>query len=162
MRPICVLVSDDDAEVRSALGDVIGADHRFRVVATTGDGHEAAALAERLALEEEECGLALIDVGMSGGGAALTRRLRSLPSPPVVVAFSAHQEPWVVADLLRAGATGYVAKGRIGPGLPDLLARCHAGEVVLAVPSAGEALRLLTGGTDDPDGSRRYAGQLDA
>jgi two-component system nitrate/nitrite response regulator NarL len=145
MDPICVLVCDDDAAVRAALVDVLDADDRFLVVAVSSDGHAGAEVAARQATENG-CGLALVDVGMPGGGAELTRTLRALPSRPVVVACSAHAEPWVVADLLRAGATGYLAKGRIGADLPDLLARCATGEVVLAVPAAREALRILAAG----------------
>ena len=46
--------------------------------------------------------------------------------------------------MLRAGVVGYLVKGRIGAALPDVLARCAAGEVVLAVPCGAEALHELT------------------
>jgi len=45
--------------------------------------------------------------------------------------------------MLRAGALGFVTKGRLGDGLPDVLARCAAGEVVLSSPAAAGALRGL-------------------
>jgi hypothetical protein len=44
--------------------------------------------------------------------------------------------------MLRAGAVSYLAKGRLGE-LPDMVARCAGGEVVLAVPSGAEALKQL-------------------
>ena len=63
---------------------------------------------------------------------------------------SAETSPDVVAALLRAGVRGYLAKGRLGPDLPDLVARCAAGEVILAVPTAAQALRRLADGASPP------------
>ena len=51
-----------------------------------------------------------------------------------------------VAAMVRAGAVGYLTKGRIGESLPDVLAQCAAGEVVLATGSGAAALRVLAGG----------------
>ena len=104
----------------------------------------------------------LLDVRMPGGGAAGGPRPAALPrsrrrpgttgrhAPPVVVAVSAHTGASVVVSMLRAGVSGYLAKGRLGA-LPDLLARCADGEVVLAVPSGADALRqVLASGPEEP------------
>ncbi len=69
--------------------------------------------------------------------------MTALPRPPVVVAISAETSIATVADLVAAGAVGYLAKGRLGDTLPELLSRCVAGEVVLAAPTAAAALRIL-------------------
>ena len=45
--------------------------------------------------------------------------------------------------MLRAGVVGYVAKGRIGSTLGDVVCRVHEGEVVLAAPTAVRVLRRL-------------------
>jgi two-component system nitrate/nitrite response regulator NarL len=83
---------------------------------------------------------------MPGGGAAAAETLRGYPSAglrgPAVIAVSAITGAATVASLLRAGAVGYLAKGRLSA-LPDLVVRCANGEVVLAVPNAAEALRRL-------------------
>ena len=52
--------------------------------------------------------------------------------------------------MLRAGVSGYLAKGSLGR-LPDLVARCADGEVVLAVPGGVDALReVLASGPEEP------------
>ena len=99
--------------------------------------------------------IVLVDVRMPGGGEAAARAVLTLPdrpadgagsrtAPPVVIAVSGHTGTAVVAAMLRAGVSGYLAKGSLGH-LPDLVARCADGEVVLAVPGAVEALREVLG-----------------
>ena len=96
--------------------------------------------------------MVLLDVRMPGGGAEAARALRATASTngggagaPAVVAVSAHTGTATVVAMLQAGAVGYLAKGRLAD-LPDLVARCAAGEVVLAVPSAADALDQLVRG----------------
>ena len=59
------------------------------------------------------------------------------------MAVTADTSPEVIDAMLRAGAVGYLAKGRIGATLPDLLFRVFDGELIVAVPTAGLALRRL-------------------
>ncbi len=60
-----------------------------------------------------------------------------------MVALTAETSPDVIEAMLRAGAVGYFAKGRIGATLGDLVSRVYDGEVILATPTAGLALRRL-------------------
>lgn len=137
-RSIRVLVADDSPEVLSAIVSVLDDDPRFTVVATAGSGAEAVGLVADLPVD-----VVLLDVHMPGGGPEPAQLLASLPNPPAVVAISAQSGSTVVEEMLRAGAVGYFTKGRIGGSLPDLLARCVDGEVVLATPAAAAALRSL-------------------
>ncbi len=142
-----VVVADDDVSVRSALQEVLDADDRFHVVGVAASGIELASVAA-----ETRPDVVLLDVRMPDGGVvaarALLHRLRAddgdrLSSPlPTVIAVSAHTGVALVVAMMRVGATGFLTKGRLGE-LPDLVARCAAGEVVLAVPSGAEALRQL-------------------
>ena len=137
--PVTVLVADDDAAFREALVDVLSADERFTVVGTAASGVEVPAMCARLRPD-----LVLVDVRMSGGGAELARALRAqVGHRPMLVAVSAQTGVTTVAAMLSAGARGYLAKGRLGATLPDSLARVVAGERVLEVPGAEEALRLV-------------------
>jgi two-component system nitrate/nitrite response regulator NarL len=68
-----------------------------------------------------------------------------------VVAISADTTPEVVASMLQAGAVGFLAKGRLGATLPDVLVRMVEGEVVVAVPTGIHALRHLLQHRHDPD-----------
>ena len=142
MARIRVAIADDDAGIRSALADVLAADPRFAVVGAAATGEELCRLVRSVAAD-----VVLLDVRMPGGGADAARALGTcspVPGgrPPAVIAVSAHTGAATVASMLRAGAVGYLAKGRLAR-LPDLVARCAAGEVVLAVPSATEALRRV-------------------
>ena len=137
MARIRVAIADDDAGVRSALSDVLAADARFDVVGTVASGDLLCRLVSDVAPD-----VVLLDVRMPGGGATAAETLRAGVHRPAVIAVSAITGAATVASLLRAGAVGYLAKGRLSA-LPDMVARCAAGEVVLAVPSAAEALRRL-------------------
>lgn len=147
---IRVLVADDDDDFRSALADVLDADERFSVVGAAVDGDDAVEQASRTAPA-----VVLLDVRMPAGGPAAAARLRALPEPPVVVAVSAETGSSGIAAMLRAGATGYLAKGALGLRLPDLVARAAAGETVLEVPGGEELLQQLAaeradGPSDEP------------
>lgn len=135
-----VLVADDHPGMLAAIVSVLDDDARFEVVATAGTAQETLEQAGRVHVD-----VALVDVNMPGGGVAAARALTALPHPPVVVAVSAQAAGGVVEDMLRAGAVGYLTKGRVGGTLPDLVARCAEGEVVLAAPSAAQALRAALG-----------------
>lgn len=119
----------------------IEADARFAVVGTARNGVEAARLARELAPD-----VALLDVRMPDGGAAAVAAIASLLSAPRVVAISADANVSTVADIVRAGAVGYLTKGRIGELLPDVLARCAQGEVILATATGADALRSILAG----------------
>ena len=98
--------------------------------------------------------VALVDIRMPGGGPEAVRGLVEDAHTSIahddhprqgltVIAVSAHTGVHDVRAMLQAGATGYLAKGRIHAALPDLVHRCAYGEVVLAVPTGARALRLM-------------------
>jgi len=140
MTNIRVLIADDHPEMLAALVSAVEADARFVVAGTATSGEQAARLAAEMPLD-----LALIDVRMPGGGPAVATAIASLPEAPVVVAISAETGVSTVTAMVEAGAVGYLAKGRIGEALPELLARCANGEVVLATPTGAAALRAVLG-----------------
>lgn len=140
------MVADDDAEFRAAARAVLDADGRFVVVAEADTGLALGDLVARVGAH-----LVVVDVRMPHGGPGAVAAIRArtawpAPGRPVVCALSAQTGTPVVAAMLTAGATGFLAKGALGGDLPDLLARCARGEVVLAVASAGKALGQLLAG----------------
>jgi DNA-binding NarL/FixJ family response regulator len=143
MRVIRVAVADDDDGFREALVDVLNADPRFTVVAAAATGDDLV----RLACDTRP-DLVVLDVRMPNGGPVALKALRQASEGwgfpvPVVVALTAQSAVSTVLAMLGEGARGFLAKGRVEADLPNLLARSAAGEVVLAVPSAAEALRQL-------------------
>jgi two-component system nitrate/nitrite response regulator NarL len=147
MQLIRVVVADDDAAVREALSEVLEEDGRFAVVGAAETGDEL-----NLLVDAHGPDIVLLDVRMPGGGpsaaeAVLSRSREGLQrdrpgTAPLVIAISAQTSTATVVAMLRAGAVSYLAKGRLGE-LPDMVARCAGGEVVLAVPSGAEALKQL-------------------
>jgi len=106
-RTIRVLLADDDPAILAALKKLIDGEPGMTVSGMAHDAGEAIALAER-GLPD----VALVDVGMPGGGGSRAAREIILRSPGTsVVAVSAHRDRSAVAEMLRAGALGYVVKG---------------------------------------------------
>ena len=148
---IRTIVGDDDGGFRAAVVEVLEADPRFAVVGEAADGVE---LLEVAASTRPD--LVLLDVRMPSGGVVAARALVRMDGEPgragirpLVVALSADTSPEVVAAMLQAGAVGYLAKGRLGATLTDLLARITEGELVVAVPTGLHALRHLLQQRDD-------------
>lgn len=141
---IRVALGDDDAAFRTAAVGLLEADPRIDVVGAAADGHELLDLAAAT-----EPDVILLDVRMPAGGIVGARALTGQApasgrrAQPLVIALTAETSPDVIEAMLQAGAVGYFAKGRIGSALGDLVSRVYAGEVILAVPTAGLALRRL-------------------
>ena len=125
MAVIRVVVVDDDDDLREALTEVLAADGRFEVVGTGASADEAVAVTTATRPH-----VVLLDVRMPGGGVEAARAicqpdwtggLGPADGVPVVVAVSAQTGVAAVVSMLRAGAVGYLAKGRLRD-LPDLVA----------------------------------------
>lgn len=124
--PISVLLADDAAAVRIALGELLDGDDRFRVVGSAVDATEAIALTLELSPD-----LALVDVRMpAGGGVEACRRIRAGAPATCVIALSAVTSPSLRRRMVDAGATAYLMKGVPGDELLDQLA-----EIVTAARS---------------------------
>ena len=104
---VTVLIADDAATVRRALGQLLAADPRFALVAVAGDGDEAASLAADCRPQ-----LAVLDVRMGGGGGpSAAERIRTASPDTVVVALSALDTPSSRRRMAAAGAKAYLVKG---------------------------------------------------
>lgn len=113
--PIRVLLADDHALLREGLRAVLEKLPELIVVGEAANGREATELAAGLQPD-----LVIIDVGMPElNGVEATRRIRETSRRTAVIALSAQAEPRAVAEMLRAGASGFVIKA--GP--PEELIR---------------------------------------
>lgn len=136
--PMRVVAADDDAGVRAALCALLDDDDRFEVVGQAADGIEVLELVDRLNPD-----IVLLDVRMAGGGVEAAEAIRARGRNCTLIAVSSALTSTVVAALLAAGVRGMFTKERLGLGWAGLVARCHNGEVILAVPTAAEGLRLF-------------------
>jgi DNA-binding NarL/FixJ family response regulator len=101
-----ILVADDHPLYRAALIRIVSGDPSLEVVGEASNGREAIELCRRLFPE-----LVLIDIRMPEvDGIEATRMIkRELPST-IVLVLTALEDPTLLLDALKAGASGYVLK----------------------------------------------------
>ena len=101
-----ILLADDHRIVRQGLRSLLEAEADFEVVAEAENGRQAIEMAEELAPD-----VVVMDVGMPEmNGVEATRRV-VVNNPQVkVVALSMHSDRRFVAEMLKAGAAGYLLK----------------------------------------------------
>ncbi|MCC7077659.1 MAG: response regulator [Acidimicrobiia bacterium] len=142
-----VMVVDDSAQLRSALETLIGASAAFEVVATARDGAEAVDLAKK-----HRPDVILMDVRMPGmDGVEATRRILADMSGVNVVAHTAYDDAELVADMVKAGARGYLVKGVTADELFDGLSSALEGEARISA-SATRGLFEEVGRAGVPEG----------
>jgi two-component system response regulator NreC len=101
-----ILVVDDHPLFCEGLVGMLRAAPDLEVVGQAESATEARALASRIALD-----LAVVDVLMpSVSGIGIARELHELQPNCRVLGLSAAEEPFVIAEMLRAGATGFAFK----------------------------------------------------
>ncbi|MEV6521330.1 response regulator transcription factor [Longispora sp. NPDC051575] len=135
-----VLVADDQVLVREGIASLLGLQEGIEVVATAGDGREAAARA--LATRPD---IVLMDVrmpDMDGLDAAALLRAE-LPDCRVVMLTTFDDQRYVVRAL-RAGAAGYLLKDLPSAQLAAAVRLAHAG-VVQFDPAAAARLASAVG-----------------
>ena len=110
---IRIVLADDHAIVREGLKQIMAATADILVVGEAGSFLELQALCQNTAFD-----VLLLDMTMPGlsGIALLQRFSREMPDLPLLV-LSMHIDRQIVTQALKAGASGYVAKGS----LPDIL-----------------------------------------
>ncbi len=102
--PIRVLLAEDEAIIRLDLAETL-TEEGYEIVADTGNGDEAVALAERLAPD-----VAILDIKMPGlDGLSAARRITALGTTAVLV-LTAFSQRDLVAEAADAGALGFLVK----------------------------------------------------
>jgi two-component system response regulator NreC len=101
-----VVLADDHAVVREGLKALVNAQSDMHVVGEAADGEEACRAAQ-----EFEPDVLVMDLSMPRlSGAEATARVRQECPAVKVLALTVHEESLYIAQLLRAGASGYVLK----------------------------------------------------
>lgn len=125
--PIRVLIADDHALLREGLRRVLELEEDIEVVGEAVDGLDVVRQCHELQPD-----IVLMDVSMPrGGGLEATRTIRQeLPDTEVVI-LTVHDDQQYVADLINAGAKGYILKDVEPQRVAQVLRRVHAGEPFL-------------------------------
>jgi len=104
-----ILLVDDHDLVRAGLKSILESNENFQVVAEKASGEEAL---EYLQTESNLPNVVLMDINMPGiGGLETTKRIHHKFPDVKVIAVTALQDAPFPAQLIKAGASGYVTKG---------------------------------------------------
>ncbi|MEW6707630.1 MAG: response regulator transcription factor [Pseudomonadota bacterium] len=121
---IDVLLVEDHRLVREALREALAREADIRVVGEAGDAASALQAAKALAPHVAVLDIALPDLN----GIELAARLRDAGCRARVVALSAYTDKRFVAEMLRAGAAGYITKSAAGTELVRAIRAVAAGQ----------------------------------
>lgn len=132
---IRVLIAEDQAMVRGALGALLEIEDDITVVGQAATGHEALDLAERTRPD-----IVLSDIEMPGlSGLEMASELRRRGHPARVVMLTTFARPGYLRRALDAGAAGYLLKDAPSAQLADAVRRGHAGGRAIDPALAAEA-----------------------
>ena len=127
MKPIKVLIADDQALVRSGIDAMLALEQDIEVVGEAADGGEAVEAALRAHPD-----VVLMDVRMPGvDGIEATRRLRAAGSRAAVLVVTTFDLDDYVLHALRAGAAGFLLKASSGSRLAEAIRAVARGDSVL-------------------------------
>jgi len=125
---IKVLLVDNHAIIREGLRSLLEKQHEMEVIADTDDGRKAIELVRELLPN-----IVIMDITMPGlNGIEATRQITAEFPDVKVIALSIHSKRRYVADMLSAGATGYILK------------ECLFDELVQAIKAVAAGGRYLS------------------
>jgi two-component system, NarL family, response regulator DegU len=133
--PIRLLLADDHRMLREGLRRSMS-DEGFDVVGEAENGEEAVRLVQELQPD-----VVLMDVTMPEmGGVDATRAIRTDGGPTRVIMLTMHADKEVLADAIRAGASGYLVKDCSTDEVADAVRIAAKGEMALSPALAATML----------------------
>ena len=137
MKPIRILLAEDQTLMRQGLKTILDLESGFRVVGEAGDGTTAVKLALELRPD-----IILMDVQMPGqnGVEATATICQAWPEAKIIILTTFDRDDYVFAGV-RAGALGYLLKDLPARKLVETIRAVQSGEVFIQPEIASRALR---------------------
>ncbi|MGA4845787.1 response regulator [Streptomyces sp. G5(2025)] len=158
MKPIRLLLVDDDPLVRAGLSFMLGGADDIEIVGEAGDGTEVAPL-----VGEVRPDVVLMDIRMpTMDGLAATEAMRKRPDAPEVIVLTTFHADEQVLRALRAGAAGFVLKDTAPAQIVAAVRAVAAGEPVLSPTVTRQLISQVRGADPQLERRRRALARLDA
>jgi len=145
MKPIRILLAEDQTLMRQGLKTLLETESDFRVVGEAEDGK----VAVKLALQSRP-DIILMDVQMPqmNGVEATAAICRAWPAAKVIILTTFDRDDYVFQGV-RAGAVGYLLKDLPAEKLVETIRRVHGGEVFIQPEIASRTLRAALHSSGD-------------
>lgn len=131
--PTRILLVDDHAMIRQGLCSLLEKQPDIEVVGGVEDGRQAVDTARQLAPD-----LVIMDISMPNlNGIDATRKIAEEISGVKIIALSIHSSRRFVAEMLKAGASGYILKDCLFDELMEAIKTVLRGEIYLSPKITG-------------------------
>lgn len=146
---IRIVLADDHKMIRDGLRSLISEHGNMEVIGEAADGLSAVKLVKKLAPN-----VVVIDIGMPElNGIEVARQIAALKCPPKIIGLSMHADRRYVAQMLKAGASGYVLKDSAFEELVQAIETVAKGQTYLSPQIAGAVVTELKRTANDDEGT---------
>src|ERR1700674_958159 len=121
---IRVLSVDDHPLLRAGIAALVNAESDMKLVAEASNGRDAI---EKFRLHRPDVTLMDLQMPALNGIEAITRIRNEFPTARIIV-LTTYTGDVQVLRALKAGARGYILKGRVHRDLPETIRAVHAGQ----------------------------------
>jgi two-component system nitrate/nitrite response regulator NarL len=137
--PIRVVVADDHPLFRDGVVHSLTTGGDVEVIGTASDADGAVRL-----IVDRQPDVALLDVGMPGGGLTAAGQIAAARPRVKIVMLTVSEDEDDLVAAMKIGAAGYVLKGVSAGDLLEVVRSVHAGDVYVAPALAHALLRDMT------------------
>ncbi len=146
---IKILLVDDHKLMREGIRSMLEQENDLTVIGEAGNGREAVDLAEELSPD-----IVVMDINMPDmNGTEATRQIRKQVAGCRIIALSMHSDKYIVMEMLKAGASGYLLKDCSGRDIISAIHSVHEGKSYLSPEITGVVIEDFVQASDRKPGS---------